>query len=157
MQSLEWRFLDRSGWRHGVWDKEPDKLQYPEKVTGLPVVITRNPLMGNLCGYVGVPPSHKLWQVDCENVSVEAHGGVNFSGFCIGKEGPHEGVCHIPDPGEPANVWWFGFDCGHGFDYTPGSRVQIPKAKSFCNYRDLPYVKAQCANLAKQLMEASNG
>ena len=30
------------------------------------------------------------------------------------------GICHIPDQGEPDDVWWLGFDCLHGGDLAPG-------------------------------------
>jgi hypothetical protein len=29
-------------------------------------------------------------------------------------------ICHVPEPGKPDDVWWFGFDCAHAFDRSPG-------------------------------------
>lgn len=37
------------------WDQEPDRKHWVQQ--GLDCLIVRN-LMGALCGYVGVPPSH---------------------------------------------------------------------------------------------------
>lgn len=44
---------------------------------------------------------------------VKVHGGLTFSDKCGGH------ICHAPKPGEPDNVWWFGFDCAHAFDHSP--------------------------------------
>lgn len=67
-------------------------------------------------------------------------------------------ICHLPDPGEPDHVWWFGFDCGHAGDLSPGmeryGRGQMPAPwndSGYDEYRDLPYVKEQVAELARQL------
>lgn len=32
------------------------------------------------------------------------HGGLTYSDRC------HDDICHVPAPGEPDDVWWFGFD-----------------------------------------------
>lgn len=99
-----------------------------------------------------------------EKVSeLTAHGGLTYANGCGGV------ICHVPEPGQPDNVWWFGFDCAHIMDLSPGmvARMRqlkipnfmesIPEAlKSAANemrevYRDVPYVQAECADLAKQL------
>lgn len=54
MERIEYRgVVDKSGWARGVWDSEPDKIQWQDAETGLPCLIVRGPV-GALCGYVGV-------------------------------------------------------------------------------------------------------
>ena len=46
-------------------------------------------------------------------------------------------------------LWWFGFDCAHPGDKTPGaSRASRDKNRP---YRDLAYVREQCGNFAEVL------
>lgn len=60
-------------------------------------------------------------------------------------------ICHIPAPGEPDNVWWFGFDCAHSGDYSPKYDHDRDRWRDDSIYRDLPYVRKQVTNLAKQI------
>lgn len=158
--------LDAAG--PGPWDCEPDKVQWIDAATGLDCLIVRNPL-GALCGYVGLPPGHPFHGVDYDqctradctvdrtvewcpehspNAAVEVHGGLTFADFCRESDkGEAFGICHVPFPGRPAHVWWLGFDCAHGGDLTPRLGLSFPGDE----YRDLAYVKAQCATLARQL------
>lgn len=134
------------------WLTEPDRLEFESH--GFPCLIRRTPAK-ILCGYVAVPPSHPLhgksWIDD--DLDLSAHGGLNFSGECEGD------ICHVPNPGEPDNVWWFGFDGGHAFDYIPAMAEQMPNStyeRIFGNteqYRDIEYMKNECIGLAKQLRE----
>ena len=85
-------------------------------------------------------------------LAIEVHGGLTYSGPCrpVRKDGG--GVCHVPDPGEPDNVWWFGFDCAHAGDAMP----QYNSLHNFNrddSYRDIDYVTRQCGALALQLKE----
>lgn len=136
---------DREGWPAGPWDLEPDRAEFEH--AGLPCLLLRNRL-GAWCGYASVLPGHpfhgrdydecaatpqcegetysgqthfydsqpkKYWH--CEHRPgglLEAHGGLTYSGACSGL------ICHVPKPGEPDNVWWFGFDCNHANDVSPG-------------------------------------
>lgn len=54
---------DRSRWGSGPWDKEPDKITWYDKNTGLPCMVIRSS-MGNLCGYAGVYKGHQLFTKD---------------------------------------------------------------------------------------------
>jgi hypothetical protein len=152
--------VDRTGWAPGPWDDEPDRLEWrlPE-LPQYPMLITRNDYSGNLCGYVAVPPGHPAHGKEPDDLELDAHGGVNYAGSCSGK------ICHVPQPGEPDDVWWFGFDCAHGFDVMPGLEARHPMLRalreeaeaapaeplSTDRYRDLPYVKGECEELARQL------
>ncbi len=66
------------------------------------------------------------------------------------------GICHVPSPGEPDRVFWFGFDCAHAWDMSPGNtKYHLTHIRDEV-YRDLPYVKQQCQRLAGQLKELEN-
>jgi hypothetical protein len=153
METKEWTFVDKSGWGDGQWTAEPDKLQWTDEATGLPCLIHRG-LSGALCGYVGVSESHPLFRRDYDEADVRVHGGLTFSDMCAGQEGAGHGICHIPGPGEPDHVWWLGFDCAHSGDVCPA--YDHRRSWSYeSSYRDLDYVKRECASLAGQLHEAA--
>lgn len=59
-------------------------------------------------------------------------------------------ICHISAPGEP-EVWWFGFDCGHAGDWSPG--MEQYRAVSDDEYRDQAYIEAEVTKLARQLAD----
>lgn len=62
-------------------------------------------------------------------------------------------ICHLPEPGEPDNAWWFGFDCAHSGDLSPG--YDFSRRYSYENaYRDAEYVANECRRLARQLKAA---
>lgn len=137
----------------GPWDTEPNKIQWLDPGTDLDCLIVRGPL-GTLCGYVGVPPSHPLYQVDYSDErasNLSAHGGITYSDSCDESAPLETGICHVPLPGRPDSVWWFGFDCGHSFDLVPG----MDRFYSFREgvYRDVAYVRAEVEQLARQLAE----
>src|SRR5262249_44757906 len=119
MKTIEYRYIDKSEWKRGAWDDEPDKIQWQDEQTGLPCLAVRHPTMGNWCGYVGVAEGHSYFgkEYEHEDVNVDCHGDLTFSDFCHQDDKEH-GICHRPDPGEPERVWWLGFDCAHGGDYS---------------------------------------
>jgi hypothetical protein len=132
--------VDRSGWGRGPWDREPeDRIEW--RAHGLPCLMLRS-ARGNWCGYVAVPPGHSAHGQDYDNVDVEVHGGLTYSHACRGH------ICHVPQPGEPADVFWFGFDCAHGGDGVPFSYWPEPMRGE---YRDVRYVRVQVNRLAEQL------
>ncbi len=63
MQTLEYRTMDKSKWKDGPWQNEPDKKQWLDSETGMPCLIIRNNV-GALCGYVGVAKNHPLFGLD---------------------------------------------------------------------------------------------
>jgi hypothetical protein len=178
---------DKSAWGPGPWKDEPDKVQWKDEATGLPCLIVRNRI-GALCGYVGVPPGHPAFEVSYHDVEIpgseygpEVHGGLTYSDHCQhGAE--NEAICHVPEPGEPDDVWWLGFDCAHSGDYAPSMRAQYRDDPRFADiergyvddveqgilrsphpgpwdetYKTIDYVRAECASLAAQLSRAGNG
>ena len=162
MTEQTWNFVDKSAWPiRGEWDAEPDKVQWIDAATGFDCLIHRGP-SGALCGYVGLPPGHKYHGAGYDAVEIphperddtypDVHGGLTFADSC--SETPRAdggGICHIPAEGRPADVWWLGFDCAHCDDFCPSYATE----RSYGCYRDLAYVKRQCADLAKQLASVS--
>lgn len=129
----------------GPWNDEPDKLQYTDKETGLPCLVVRNGA-GALCGYVGVDEKHPYFNKPYQDIgNLSVHGGLTFSDFCQ-EDGGH--ICHKVEPGENDRVWWLGFDCNHSGDFAPGLNYKFGEAD---DYKDLDYVKGECAILALQL------
>lgn len=138
---------DKSEWGQGPWQDEPDRKEWRDKETGAPCIANRNG-MGAWCGYVAVPPGHPLHgkHYDAPETSdLRVHGGLTYANAC------NKHICHVPEPGEPDNVWWLGFDCGHAYDLVPGL---VSYRMDDGEYRTLEYVEAECAKLAKQIAEA---
>lgn len=147
------REIDRTGWDAGPWDDEPDRVDFTTNV-GLPGLILRNRL-GSLCGYVAVDAAHPLYETDYHKPDLDVHGGLTYSDKCQ-EDGP---VCHTPAPGEPDDVWWFGFDCGHGMDISPAMDARErqmgfePLRADWISYKTVDYVRTEVESLARQLAE----
>jgi hypothetical protein len=142
----------------GPWVKEPNRLNW--KHAGLDCMLVRHWSSLHWCGYVGVPPGHPAHGKGYDDVRItgaegddypEVHGGLTFSEGCGGF------VCHIPQEGEPDDLWWLGFDCAHSGDESPGHlRKEYPFIPSgYDRYKTLDYVKAETERLARQLSSAS--
>ncbi len=163
MTERTWTFVNRDGWPSGGWDSEPDKVQWIDSATGLDCLIHRNP-SGALCGYVGVPPGHPYhgkhyqdiayWDEEADRpAGPRPHGGLTFAEGCgESDESTGRGICHIPEPGRPADVWWLGFDCAHCDDLVPGEAFRYTRAGI---YRDMAYVKQEVAGLAADVAKAA--
>lgn len=144
-----WATVDKSGWKRGEWDNEPDKVHWVDEDTGLDCLIVRGP-SGALCGYVGVPPTHPWYAVDYEKLDAVAHGGLTFSGECRPNAEESTGICHPKDGAANEHVWWVGFDCAHLGDVAPAYDAR----EMLASYRDIHYVTAEVASLARQAIEA---
>ena len=137
----------------GPWNAEPDRVEWRSRSRGLVCLVTRNQV-GAWCGYVGLPPGHAFHGKHWDDVPVDVHGGLTFSGFCSGH------ICHVPAKGEPEDVWWLGFDCAHAFDLIPAMSTFLTKDNHheldtghvYHTYRDLAYVKREVERLADQLV-----
>lgn len=168
-------FVDKTGWVEGPWMSEPDRVEWrSEAAPDIALLIVRGN-MGQLCGYVGLPPGHPWHGKDYMQPDVSVHGGLTYASPCD-EEGR---ICHVPQPGEPDAVWWLGFDCAHGGDYwymqhgpnsevaqkiggIMGSGVYTPPPPSEDRwlslqgtYRDLAYVRAEVESLAAQCVAAT--
>ena len=157
MKTLSWTTIDKSSWKRGPWDSEPDKKQWEDPTTHLPCLIVRNH-GGALCGYVGVPQGHP-WHGKSYSeealYDISVHGGLTFAKGCGHDADPSTGICHLPDPGEPDNTWWFGFDCAHHMDLSPGYE-SYHRFHANETYRDLAYVEREIASLALQLQQVTS-
>ena len=83
-----------------------------------------------------------------ERLTSEAHGGLTYSGSgSPGRVGSDDGV------------WFFGFDCGHAGDLTPGLTKYKGAEfdKGWETYRELNYVKGMVTDLAKELAQWESG
>lgn len=158
METKTYSFIDKSIWGDGQWQNEPDKIQWQDEETGLPCLAVRHTSSGHWCGYVGVDEGHPLFNIgysygdNSPDSTLEVHGGITFSDFCQ-EDGKEHGICHIPAPGEPDRVWWFGWDCAHAWDMSPGHHsyfagLNLGRQDA---YRTLEYVKSQRHELARQL------
>lgn len=140
----------------GPWRNEPDRMSGHDDDTGLPWILLRHSASGHWCGYVGVPPGHPWHGRDYDSVYAEVHGGLTFAGPCQPEEKGEHRVCHTPQPGESDDVWWLGFDCAHLGDLAPArssGRSRVGRAE-WEQYRDVPYVRAECTQLAAQAAAA---
>ena len=92
----------------------------------------------NLCGYVGLPRSHKYFGKHYDDIPVEVHGGLTYASDRIHKV-------------ENTEFWWIGFDCAHSNDYIIGVKDKVPGT-----YRTFGYVFAQLQSLTMQLQETTS-
>lgn len=159
MRTIEFKFMDKTGWPEGPWMNEPDKKQWLDMDTGLPCLVVRVPQHGALCGYVGVSKDHSLFEKtyhDRENLG-DVHGGLTFTGFCMKDP---TSVCHLVDDGEEDKVWWFGFDCVHSNDLSPikadsfWREILGDSPSSSGQYRNFEFVTNEVKRLAKALKAA---
>lgn len=143
------RHEDKSDFPDGAWRDEPDRVEFEHQ--GFSCLLHRAPL-GNWCGYVALPPGHPAHGVDYESIygidgldDLSVHGGLTYAKGCVAA------ICHVPKPGEPDDIWWLGFDCGHAGDLTPGLLRFRAALSDWEHYRDLAYVKRETESLAEQL------
>jgi hypothetical protein len=153
----------------GPWDNEPDELAWTDEKTGYQCQISRNH-GGALRGYVCLPETHPLYKVsygDAVPEAIKPLQDVVLDGQ-IGKRGVmdvfrlavggdfyagmlfdvHGGITFSDEFKEGG--YWYGFDCAHCDDLSP-------RYESYARgeYRDIEYVKAECASLAKQLKQVA--
>jgi hypothetical protein len=164
MAERSWTTVDKSDWGPGPWQDEPDKIQWIDEATGLDCLIHRGSI-GALCGYVGVPKGHPAYGVGYDDVKVagewpDVHGGLTYADRCQETDDESDGICHVPEPGRPHDVWWLGFDCGHSGDICP--KIEMALRSSLMGgpisgwpwpvyYKPVSYVRAEVSSLAKQL------
>lgn len=145
----------------GPWLDEDDHVLFEHE--GFPCIIHRFETHGALCGYVAVPPGHPMHGKDYGDVAVDVHGGLTYAESCQGE------ICHVAKPGEPDDVWWFGFDTVHSGDLAPGHMNTMLQMRGLLDgmfndlgargatdvYRDQAYVTEQVKSLAGQLKAMS--
>ena len=145
-----WTTNDKSDWSDGEWQQEPDKAQWIDESTNLDCLIVRGP-SGALCGYVGVPETHKFFGSDYDEVDVVVHGGLTFANECRDTGDESVGICHSEECAANKTVWWLGFDCAHSGDYCPAYDFGYRDGY----YKNFNYVKGEVTRLASQLANAA--
>lgn len=168
------------------WLHEPDYEMF--EAAGMKCVIRRVSDHGHLCGYVGVGSAHPLYQVGCDDLvpapatwlerpfDIEEHGIIDTF---ITMMHIHAG--EVPDGFAPLHTligvhggmnwskpmydhtgWWFGFDCGHADDFSPGMVAMLEAIDHDVMwmwesglYRTFDYVRHECATLAQQIADWS--
>lgn len=148
------------------WEMESTREEFEH--AGLRCLILRHDEFKHLCGYVGVDLSHPWY-------------GINYNQCLLGCSGTKRFDCawskHHPSPEKlidihggltfsrmgdkdseywPAGIWWFGFDCAHAGDLSPGLRQQglelgLSLTLPGDTYRDIEYVSAEAKSMAEQL------
>lgn len=156
MEKVKTGLAPREGWAAGPWDDEPDRVDWTDETTGYPCLMRRG-RSGSWCGYVAIPPDHPLHRRSYGDIEddINVHGGLTYSDAC------HGDICHVPAPGEPDDVWWFGFDCALAFDVSPGMDASLaqfaPHLLDMPGRRDIYWtvamVRDECTSLAVQLAE----
>lgn len=138
------------------WKSEPNQLKWTDSVTGYKCAIRRTEL-GCLCGYVRVPCNHpwhnkKYFGKNRQSHArdgvrpdslINVHGGITFSGK------PSR------ETGGKFRGHWFGFDCAHYMDIVP-ELVRLAGKNGWSifegnTYKDIAFVKTECADMARQL------
>jgi len=99
---------------HRPWETEPSYADWVDAQTKYKCRILRNDHTGTLCGYVGVPRGHKMYEVRYQELekqySIPVHGGLTYSG----------GIADADD-----GYHYFGFDTAHGGDFCPVLAVHM--------------------------------
>lgn len=164
---------DKSEWGPGPWQNEADRVEF--RAHGFPCILKRHPSSGHWCMYVGVPPGHPWhgktdstiygeWDEDYTHHTEpayrkpEIHGGVTYG---RGSDGdPVDGVCHVPQPGEPEHAWWIGADFHHSGDSAPGQDARMRRygLREFGDrYWTEADVRAECEDFARQAADCGRG
>lgn len=129
--------IDRTKWTSGPWDEEKDTYIWTDEGTGYYCLIRRNSL-GALCGYVGIPKKHPLFDDEEDYYGFDCHGGVTYTGKSTNEITNEE-------------VRLIGFDCAHLGDRLPHRLGFMMRSED--TYCDVNYVMENVTDLAKQLGE----
>lgn len=73
---------------------------------GVRFIIVRGPAA--LCAYLGIPTAHPLAGFEYDDLPVEAHGGLTYSGARVHGDG---------------STYWYGWDYAHSGDRSTYDRI----------------------------------
>jgi len=143
----EKHFIDKSQYPDGEWKNEPDEICFEYK--GYNCYIMRNSIFGHLNGYVSIPKSHILYEVDYNDVSnVDVHGGLTFTAFYLAPEN---------------REWLLGFDCNHLGDFAPlNAKLYKPIEHILLKglfendpslYKNVEFVKKEIESMVNQIID----
>ena len=171
------------------WESEPDLEVFESH--GYRCVISRNKSLKSLNGYVGIPATHPLFGTETaehneclallkarrlNSPPMEHEGIYVMLGMLVGSDDVlstpsgafivHGGLSYsnmkCPPDFQDDNLWYFGFDCGHAWDFQPGMaellfRLSDPlymeemEESAGQVYRNMDYVRDEVMSLADQL------
>ena len=129
------------------WLDEPNLKRWNYQT--LDLIVVRNALYGNLCGFVRLPKGHRDYGKDWSELFrfYHVHGGLDFSGRY---------VYHLPCAcyiNGCHHQWWIGFSCNSGSDILP---YEIDRAaynyRNLSFYKDFDYVSSEAERLADQVI-----
>ena len=89
---------------------------------------------GHLCGYVKIPETHRIYNLDYDDIDVNVHGGLTYAS-------------------EKKDGYWIGFDCAHYHDVVPcvvGSFLDLDRFNEG-TYKDMQYVEKELIRLVRQI------
>ena len=155
---------------NGPWNDEADKIGWIDERTGRQCIILRQ-TDGTLSGYVAVGPDHPLFGYSEDAIpgclEILVHGGLTYAQPCEENRPEAVSVCHVSDAhhrrtqdvfDDKDDLWWFGFDTNHKYDYVPQPLHSSPRKRSDSKaYRDQSYVYRECIKLAAQLQRIETG
>jgi hypothetical protein len=149
---------ESKGWGDGPWQQEPDYITFDH--SGRTCIMHRNQL-GGWCGYVSVAPGHPYYGMQPASMFAAERmlyvpyvnqfprtRHINYASKCNGH------VCHTPKPGEPDDVWWFGFDCIGSDDIVPAFMLMYSQRMLLNEravYRDEEWVRQQLKDMAEAM------
>jgi len=109
------------------------------------------------CGYIGIDNRHPCYKLSTEKIKkkygldLEAHGGITYTGLGIptGEQGEQT----------DKDLWVFGFDTLHAFDYAPGIHQTLKKIKrkgalgadKSADYKNVEFVQQEVQSMLQQL------
>ena len=133
--------------REKPWLLEPSvkKWQY----NGLDLIIVRNALYGNLCGFVKLPTGHRDYGKDWSELYrfYRVHGGIDFSG---------RSIYHLPNIRYLASpkdgVWFIGFSCDGSHDIIPRDPLRNFRYTNQRSYKNLNFATTETERLADQVI-----
>lgn len=133
---------------HRPWEGEPNNVRF--RCLGYHCEIKRHPEMLHLCGYINIPKSHPLYEVEEKEIDhfLSVYGGVTYED-------------------KTSRFKRIGFDCAHAGDFSPGTymvlawiemkdygEVDVEKLQRINdprNYKTVKWVADQLSNIACQL------
>jgi hypothetical protein len=154
--------LPKSEWGPGPWQDEPDEKRWIDEATGLRCAILRSEETGAICGYVEI--DHPAVCRPLEELHFQVHGGITYAGLLFGKE----------------TGWWIGFGARtvlagqcNPLDVMPAEDARLSRLGQMSavaklidalsiggfrlgrSYKDIAFVRKECASLARQVRLAS--
>jgi len=122
-----------------IIQKEPNYETFEYK--GFKIVILRMMYMGGqLNGYVRLPKGHKFYGKGYDDIPIECHGGLTFTG-------------DLENDGD----FYIGFDTAHYMDYMPFMQMFLKREDRGDNpnehYKDINYVRNECKSIVDQLLK----